>query len=471
MNIRVSGCMSLEDYGKVNDQFEEFRYAIESIEFHNYNINDCIGTEGIMSDMIKGSVKATTGAVKMGVKGVKTANKAWSSVKNRWAQIKPVIIKMIKDFGIALSNLYHKFMQYDKKYKELGQKINNIIQFSVNQMQYMPSVTIYYHMFNVEFLKGVIDVISNWAEFVSAVTVGYKGRKPGIFSGDVPAPETVADAIKKNDLNRLQSLVQDFSNGIGKLNQYGELTIAMVLDNVFRWGVTSNLPREIRDKASKNQVSLSEYIKYAILGEQIQKQYDNSNKQEFVRDMTGDSGSYLKIVSSILNNNILQDALQKGGVSTKKGTDNLVKLMEQVMKQAEVTEKINADKEAQRARQDQINSSKQAQSTNTSTTSGDDIKQATINFNNNSQNFGTTADTNNAMNPAGPGPGNTDNSTTENTISGLAELYCKNYVIFVTKLSNTYGNLVRGVLAATYEIISETDTIIKNIEAAANRTK
>lgn len=469
MNIRIAGCMSLEDYGSINDQFEEFRYFMESMEFHDYNTLDDIGTEGIMSDMIKGSVKATSGAVKMGVKGVKTANKAWGSIKNKWAQIKPVIIKMLKDFGIALSNLYHKFMQYDKKYKELGQKINNIIQFSVNQMQYMPSITIYYHMFNAELLKGIIDVVSNWGVFVSAVTTGYKGRKPGIFNGDVPAPEAIADAIKKNDLNRLQSLVQDFSNGIGKLNQYGELTIGVILDNVFKWGVTSNLPKEIRDKASKNQVSLTEYIKYAILGEQIQKQYDDTNKQEFIRDMTGGSGSYLRLVASILNNNILQDALQKGGVSTKKGTDSLVKLMEQVMKQAEVTEKINADKEAQRVRQEKIQQDRNKPLENN--TGGNDLEQATINFANNSQNFGTVSDTHNAMSYDGPGPGNGEGTEVANTISGLAELYCKNYVIFVTKLSNTYGNLVRGVLAATYEIISETDTIIKNIEASANRTK
>ena len=57
------------------------------------------------------------------------------------------------------------------------------------------------------------------------------------------------------------------------------------------------------------------------------------------------------------------------------------------------------------------------------------------------------------------------------SLSDLVDLYSKNYIIFITKLSNTYANLVRGILSATYDIISEADVIISMIESAANRTR
>lgn len=473
MKIRVNGCMSLSEYANTSDRFEELKLAVENVQFHDYDAFDNLlyspevyGMEGIVTDMITTTYKATTGSVKAGVKGYQAVNRGWGAIKNKWAKIKPMLIKMIKNFGIALSNLWHKFLEYDKKYKELGQKINNIIQFSVNQMQTMPSVSFYYHEFNAVLLKGVIDVIANWGFFYQVVTEGFKNKKSNLFPNEFPSPEKVAESIKNNDLNRLQNLVQDFSTGIGKLNQDGEITIGNVLNNIFKWGIENRLPKDIRKASRKNDVGLSDYIKHAILGEQIKKNYSNENKNEFVSDMIGGNGAYLNLVASILNNNILEDALKKGGVSTKKGTDSLVRSMEAVMKQAEVTAKIEEDKE--KRTQAENEKREKAMQRDMDKNNNDETMTTVERAVNDNQNFGNS---DNMDNINKNGVGNTENQGQDNTISGLAELYCKNYVIFVTKLSNTYGNLVRGILAATYEIVSETQSIVDTIEASATRTK
>lgn len=472
MKIRINGCMTLEQYANMKDMSEEFKYAMESLELPAYDEFDHLvaSNESIMGDMIKTTYKVTKGTVKAGVKGVKYANKQWANLKNKWAQIKPQIIKLLKQFALGLQNLWHKFLNYNKKYKEMGQKINNIINFSVNQMQTIPNVRVYYHLFNAKMLKGMLDVVSNWMLFVEIVTVGYKNKKSGLFSGDVPAPDTIAEAIKKNDLNRLRSLVQDFSNGIGKLNAKGDLTIGVLLDNMFGWGIANNLPDEIRDRVKKNNIGLSEYIKHAILGPVVEKEYSDANRNEFVQDMTGGNASYLRLVASILNNNVLEDALKKGGVSTKKGTDTLVRLMDQMMKEASVAEQINRDKLKQQQAQADANIANQKlqAKVHSEMNKGSAMDQAVSKGIQDSQNFGNVSDMKNVVDN---GVGNTENPNPDDTISGLAELYAKNYVIFVTKLSNTYGNLVRGILAATYEIISEAGGIINTIEASANRTK
>lgn len=461
MNISING-ISLEQYNATNNQFEELKFSIENFEPISYNQFDFLGEEAsILGDMIKGSVKATKGSVKMGIQGVKAANKQWSNIKNKWSQIKPQIIKLLKQFAMGLQNLWHKFLQYDKKYKELSKKINNIIQFSVNQMQQMPNVKFYYHNFNARLLKGLVDLVANWGLFYVCITDGFKGKKSGVFTGNpLPEPENVAEAIKKNDLNGLKSMVQDFSEGIGRLNSQGELTLGLVLDRMFDWDLIANFPNERRKDANEGKITLSEYIKLAILGPTIEKEYNNENKDEFVRDMTGGNDSYLRLVASILNNDILADALKKGGASTKKGTDLMIKGMEQVMKNAEVQDKINASKKEQAEKQ-KADMDKQR---NADKAIKEEAKEEGIDMSK-AQNFGSVSQT--VSNIAG----DNQNNGPEDTIASLAELYSKNYVVFTTKLSNTYGNLVRGMLAATYDIISEAGTIISTIEASANRTK
>ena len=467
MNICING-ISLEQYSQANNQFEELKLSIENLEPIPYDQFDYLGMEAsILGDMIKGTYKATKGSIKAGVKGMKAANKQWSNIKNKWAQIKPQIIKLLKQFAMGLQNLWHKFLQYDKKYKELSKKINNIIQFSVNQMQVMPNVRLYYHSFNAKLLKGIVDLVSNWAVFVGVIVDGYKGKRSGLFNGrELPNPENVADAIKKNDLNRLRGYVQDFSEGIGRLNAAGELTLGVIIDRLFDWNITSKFSSEMKDNINKNKVGLSEYIKNAILGETIEKDYSDQNKNEFVQDMTGNNDSYLKLVASILNNDILADALKKGGASTKKGTDMMVKGMENVMKNAEVQDKINASKREAEERQKQQENNRNQNAIDARDQIDQKHGSGTFDSISAAQNFGSNVDLANKNEI-----GKDSNQAQEDTIAGLSELYCKNYVVFMTKLSNTYGNLVRGMLAATYEIISEAGTIISTIEASANRTK
>ncbi len=472
MNIRIDG-ISLEQYTKRNDRFEEFKYTLENIEFASYDTFDYLtisNEASILGDMVKGTIKGTAKTVKYGVKGIRAADRQWTNIKNKWAQIKPQLIKVLKQMAMGLQNLWHKFLQYDEKYKELGKKISNIISFSVNQMQTMPAVKLIYHKFNAVLLKGIIDLVSNWFNFVDVIINGSNSRESGLFQGKgnmQPLPKNIAAAVKRDDLNSVKTMVQDFSRGIGNLNVNGDLTIGVILDRLFKWDLIKYLPKEQRDAANKNEIGLAEYIKYTILGEEIEAEYSDANKNDFVRDMTGSKGAYLHLVASILNNDVLADALKKGGASTKKGTDSMVKALEDLMKQADVAEKIKKDKEAKDAA---LKAKQEAAKKPVENKNENDMNDLGVKDYDAGQQFGSSTDSHAKM-EAGAYKGDGTGGMEDATLSDLTELYSKNYVIFVTKLSNTYANLVRGILAATYEIISEADSIINIIETSANRTK
>ena len=478
MKIRIDG-ITLDQYAKTENRFEELKYSLENIEFAEYDkfdkLVDISNEDSILGDLVKGTVKGTFKSVKYGVKGVRAANRQWTYMKNNWEKIKPQLIKVLKDMSIGLGNMWHKYLQFDEKYKELGKKISNIINFSVNQMQTMPSVKLVWHKFNAVLLKGIIDLVSNWFNFVNAIINGSSDASSRIFQGTgnkQPIPQNIVNALKRDDLDLAREMIQDFSKGIANLNQNGDLTIAYILDKIFKWNIKWNAPKETKKAAKGNNVTLSEYIKDAILGDLVEKEYGDGNKQEFVKDMTGSKGAYLYLVASILNNDVLADALKKGGASTKKGTDAMVKSLDTLMKQSELVEKIKADKENKAAEAKMKQEERAGKSQVIDNDDEDNDSNISSNMYEAGQQFGSSSNSNQKMQE---GTYN-DNSDPEASLSNagiadLADLFAKNYVIFITKLSNTYANLVRGILAATYEIIAEADSIIDVIETSANRVK
>lgn len=465
MNVKVGG-ISLEQYASTNCRLEELQYALENVQIIPYDYYDFLGQEaGILSGMIKGSVKGTVGAVRTGVKGAQLAkkgiNKGSASIKNLWAKIKPQLIQLLKMFGNALTDMWNKFMQYDKQYKELGKKIDNIVQYSIKQMQHMPSVTVYYHNFNANLLKDLIDLMSNFTTFLLSVTTKTQKGDPGVFDNDTCTDmEQMSGLIKTGNIDEFKRQTEIFSNGLQRLNSYGELTLGVVLDKLYKWNISGNLPDDMRKAADQNKLSTSDYFKAAILGEQIESSYSDENKDEFIADMTGRNDSFLRLVQSILNNEVLADALKKGGASTKKATDAMVKLAEKIMKEAEVKQRIDDDKkqreEANKARQKQLDQATKSTEQSAKSSNEKYAKDA-ADIVKKGQQFGKFGDS------------VEDAQSEGQTLADIVGNYTKNYIMYINKIANAYTNIVRGVLSATYVIISEAGTVCSTIEAAAAR--
>ena len=478
MKIMING-ITLDQYSKSESKYEELKYSLENIDIVDYDEFDYLTVSNeasILGDMIKGTVKGAFQTAKVGAKGVKMANKQWTNAKNNWQKVKPQLIKVLKDMALNLTNMWNKFLKYDEKYKELGKKMNNIISFSLNQMQTMPDVRLSWHNFNAKLLKSIMDLVSNWFNFVSVIVNGSNGSGSGIFDGSgnmIPTPLNIANAIKQGNTDNVRTMVQDFSKGIANLNAKGDLTVAMVLDRIFGWRINFGASKESRNLAKTNEIGLSEYVKDSILGEEVQKEYNNDNKEEFVRDMTGGEGSYLRLVSYILNNDIIADALKKGGASTKKGTDAMIKELNKLMDQTEVAERVKADRDAKEeaAKKKEESSNKSVMDANNAENK-DQNKAEQNQMYEEGQQFGSSSNSKQMMNKGTYDSGDMNAPSIEDaSLSDLVDLYSKNYIIFITKLSNTYANLVRGILSATYDIISEADVIISMIESAANRTR
>lgn len=448
MNIKING-ISLEQYNNTTS-FEELKIVIE-----NFDPNWCLSLEdSIMGDMIKGAMKGTGTIVKTGIKGVRAADKVWAGAKTKWAEIKPKLIKLVKDFGIMLSNMWGKFMSYDAKYTELGQKINDLLQFTINQMQDMPSVTLYYHEFNARALKDLLEVIvTDYGEFSSIV------KKLGFFNNNFLEPEEMAKLIVDGNTAEIESRLEDFSKGIAKMNANGEQTIIEAINKKFGWRLFDNLSPDNAEKFRKKDLGLSELVKLGILNKEIKKSYNSEMKQEFVNDMVGNNRTgFLNLVASILNNKVLEDALKKGGPSVKKETDKMIKYLENVMKQAEVIEKREAVKEAKREKEEKDRERLEAER---------ERKREEIEKRQSEGGFNTVEM------PQFDRYGGDEamSSSADRDINDYAEMYMQNAMLFFTKLGNNYGSVVRGILSASYEIISEASSIVAIIESSATKVK
>lgn len=472
MKICIDG-LSLDQY-KRSSYIEEFNIFLENQQFINYNESDDLITpliddedlameDSMAWDMVKGAWKGTKGTIKAGVKGYGEVNRQWTKAKNRWADIKPRILKMVREFGQSLQNLWHKYMKYDQKYKELGQKIQQIIRFSVTSLTELPPVTFNYHHFNVKALLDTLEYIKSYDVFFNTVFDPSKnifGSTSKLGLGQADKAYTIPmTAIENGNLQELQSICDELSQVIANLSDAGDVTIVQKLFTAlgYKPGLFFNkssdklLNANQREQVAKNEYSASEYTKLIILGEQITKTYNNENLQEFKTDMVG-NGGFLQLVASMVNNNVLSGALRSSGETVKKETDKMMKAFNEIMQKAEKKASENAAAKAKAEAESQANTQ----------------SQNNVDANLKTNSAQTTAERNNA----GKTPefkslgdeGDIEEGAGTMTIDGLAELYTRNMTILFTKIAATYQMIIKGVLAATYQIISEADEITYLIE-------
>lgn len=481
MKICIDG-LSLNQYNK-SSFMEEFGLFLENQQFIDYNSSDdliepllgdntalAMEDDSMVADIVKTGFRATRGAIRTGVKGYQAANKQWGKVKNKWADIKPRILKLVREFGQSLQNLWHKFMKYDQKYKELGQKIQQIVQFSINSLTELPPVTFTYHQFNVDVLKDMLEYIGQYDTFFNYIfspDVGIVDRNSrlGIGKG-ADSYVNVFNAVKANNIAEMQAINEELSHVIARLSDSGDATIVKafmtarkyagidIMGMKFTKGNPDNmLNKSSRERSDANAISASEYVKVAILGAEITKTYNNQTVQEFKDDMVGNNG-FLRLVASMVNNNVLSGALKSSGKSIKTETDKMMTAFNKSMQEAQKIDESTTN--AQNAQQgNNVDANLKSNSAQTTAERNAANKNGTdgTGMNDNGPQFASLGD-----------KGDVDEGAGSASMGSLTEMYVRSMTVLFTKVAATYQMMIKGVLAATYEIISEADMITYTIE-------
>lgn len=456
MKINIGG-VSLEEYNQT-DNWSELKIVLDkSAKLNLESYYREFGFEdSIVGDLIVGSYKGTKLAIKGGVKAYGAISKGWSGVKTQWINNRPQMLKMIKDFGLNLQDMWAKYMQYDTKYVELGKEINQILKFTIPQMGDIPNINLFWHDFNAKMLKDMLDTVSSYKTFHDSVVNSSMFKNRYISGEDML--EMVRGANSPEAIQEIAKRLELYSNAIGELNNAGEAGFIKLLDSIYHW----NLYGIFSGYNAKKDVGVpvAEIVKRAILGEQQNKSYKSGMKQQFVNDLANGGGSFLNVLSSFLNNEVLTNALKKGGPSVRTETDKMIKYFDQIMKQAEILEKRRDAKEQEeekrKAREEQQQADKErreSEERDKADNVGSGVQFPSF------DNIGGTSDTNDK------------NAADPNNLDNLMEMYTQNQVLFFAKLGNAYGGIIRGILSASYEIIGEASNIVSIVQTSASKVK
>lgn len=453
MKIKIGG-VTLEEYNN-STRWEELGIVLDKPAYDlEAEIQSVISNEGLVTDMVVGGYKATKGVVNAGIKTYQGVSKGWSSIKTTWINNRPAIIKMIKDFGMSLQDMWAKFMKYEETYNELGGKIDQVLKFTIPQMGSIPNMTLYWHDFDAMKLKQMTVVLSSYKSFYDAIV------NSNVMKGKYISPEEMRNLVSgirnEQDVQKLADRLAQYSEAIGELNSGGDLGFIKALDASFNWGLFGWFGA-ISKKDAKN-ASLASVIKMSILGEQLKKTYSSDQKDTFVRDLAG-GASLLNVVGSFLNNKVLADALKKGGPSVKTETDKMIKYLDQIMKEGIVKDKREeAQKEAEaraKERADKAKAEQEAKAQDEKEKKAEGGPSIEI------PQFDTY----------GNQEGGVEQQEEGLNLDKLLEMYTQNQVLFFGKIGNGYGALMRGILSASYEIIGETSRVVSIIESSANVVK
>lgn len=496
----------------------------EDFPINVYNNEFVAGVEGIVWDTISTTGKAVKGAVKTVHAAHKFAYRQVNNMKLNWAQnIKPLIIKILKEFQAQLSIMWGKFRKYDQLYVKLGKEINTVINVYGKQLENLPNIKLFYHKFNAKLLRGFAEAIGSYEAYMGAI----KGA-PDLFNGNFVEPVDFAEIVKSGDTTKAKNVVDAMSAGMQKLNQRGDLSIAFAMMNDATKNSGNNAWSKIKNffvdvdndrilrVAIKNKTPLVQFIQIAILRNEVEKTYNASNVNVFKADMLDRNDSYLPVLSTILNRKVLQTVLERGATSIKKETSEEMSEMENIVKVAqdelnartkkENNERLDKEKEEKnRQRNDVTGGTGNGNGSGSGNNggNGNDLNKEVENAENNTDNlkedgsssfnlydyfFGTEDDgnknaeffkpekDNSAADNGNPGTNN-DNSTAKNDKPdgtpdnmGMPELcaaYVQTYSIFMSKCTAGYSSIVKGVLAATFTLCKEADTIVNAIYDAA----
>ncbi|MGL5766445.1 MAG: hypothetical protein ACRCX8_12485 [Sarcina sp.] len=364
-----------------------------------------VGTEGILLDTVKTAYRVPKEAGKMGKKAYSGLNKQYRNMKNKWkTQYKPLLVKIIKEMGAVLQSMFAKFSKLGSRYHALGQKITHIRKFTLNQIGTLPSgVNIKLHDFEAYVLKGYIEVIADYKVYYEAVLDS--------LAPDYVKPEDIVRHIKSKNIREIEKASKSISEAIGSINEFGEITIPWKMFKDRRYG--SFFKSLINWKPSKDDMkgSLSDFVKRTILSKEVDYTFEVNDGDKLKQLGEG----YLKVVESILNNKVLENALNTGGTSIKSATKELVEDLDQVSNNMNATAESNDD-----------NNDESRKDPEAKVSQGDPMDNALDSY---------VMNTNNMIN----------------------------------KVSVAYTGIVRGTLSAMFDIIAETEFLVNIIENSAGK--
>lgn len=522
--------------------YENMKEAIENLPVLNYNcLEDLLlnmynidGTENedfpinvydsdflasvesnIVWDVVKGAGKLT----KNTIKGVKAAHKAGyrqvNNLKLNWSQkIKPLLIKILREFQAQLQIMWGKFRKYDKLYIKLGQEINSVMKVYGRQLEQLPNVTLYFHKFNGKMLRGFAEIIASYEAFMGAIK-----SSPDLFNGNFVEPQAFAEFVKSNDIAKAKNAVDIMSAGMQKMNARGDLSIAHAMMNSSTatdgaWAKIKNFfTGEDNDRlirvAIKNKTPLVQFVQIVILRNEMQIAYSNKNVDKFKQAFLDRNDSYLPVLSTILNRKVLQTVLERGASTIKKETSEDLKTMEEIMSNAQAT--LDKQKRETQQKENHMKTEEEKgadnRQSNDVTGKGDPLKDAADQMGQDTKNmkegpesetptfydlflsegieagndefFETQKDmsgADNSQSGTNNQSNNNDNNKNDGTPEemGMAELcaaYAQTYSIFMSKCTAGYSSIVKGVLAATFTLCKEADNIINTIYTAAGANR
>lgn len=369
--------------------------------------DDFIGMEGILMDTVKTvGWSAPRKAAKMGGQAYGHINKSYKSMKNKWTTYyKPLLVKIIKEMGAVLQGIYAKFTKLGKRYTALGEKVNQMLKYGIEQVGTLPAGTILtLHDFEAYVMKGYIEIIADYGNFYESLL--------SQLASDYIKPEEVVKALKSKNIRKVEDASKSISSAISSVNKYGEITIPWL---VFKDNRYASFFKSLYNwKPSKDDMkgSLSDFVKRTILGKKMDYKLDVNDGGKFKTIANG----YLKIMASILNNKVLEESLNSGGRSIKEATKTLVSDLDQVSNAMVVDTPVE-----------------------------------------NTEEEGNTKDPNAKVN---------DNADPTNSI---LDSYVQNTNNMITKSSTAYTGIVRGVLGAMFDLVAETELIINIIENSAGK--
>lgn len=446
MKIQMQG-VSISYHNQYSDWVEESLAVLQTIpEVDNYYAMDAfwnpeisltsISQEGLVWDRLKAGKNVVKGTIKTGRSTYRELKKGVSKLKSEWARIRPMLLRMLRELGERLSRMWAQFMKYDKKYIELGKKIHELLRTRIHLLTEAPSNTFYLHDFNAYFLKAVIDTVADFDAFWKEV----KTNKY-FFNGNFPEPDTIKNLLQKQDRKGLEEALEQFKKGLEKLNEHGQFTILQYIDN--RSWFTKYLARapfgadrEAYKDKKEGSITLSKYMSVVLLGKELERIYKPTDLKTFKEDMAGSKG-FLTMMSTILNQSVVENAMSKGAKGLKQITDGIIKDMDSVIQQGiEETKKEEVKEEKEKpevSKNDKTDGEDEPFSDQTGHSFHDQERQEEL-------------------------------EEAKTSLAAMAEEYSNSYTALLQKVTQTYQGMVQGMLTTVFTLTKETWDVVSQIE-------
>lgn len=447
--------------------------AMESLEMFEEST-----VEGLEASLVWEAAKTAGKIAGAGINAAKTASKQGGTLikdaRTNWVTVlKPKILAFLKEFQHQLSDMWRTMKKYDQKYAELGKEINHAINVYGRSISSLESVSITFHAFDPDVLVGYMNTIQSYDKYMDSIM-----NTKSIFEGRKVDVASFLECVKRDDSAEAQSIVGALTSAVQSVSEHGDLGLIMKMwQEHGTQSIFNKIDRKITQAALSEKISIVEFTQRTILRNELTKDYSTQNINEFRRDLIIGERSYLGAMRFILNNRVIDKVLQNAGGSIKKRVDTDLKNMDVVVKETlrrkmgDNPKDINRETpkdDLNKASEEILNAGQKnnIKSTVKPTTDGDGNESFADFFKpKTSEGFkGDARDKYDNKYEAG--------QTGENmSMVEIADQYIHAYSLFMSKVSIAYTGIVRGTLAATYDLVDESYNIVKYLKAASGANK